>query len=139
MKGIVRVPGTMLDMVPAASLEQRLFDLNKDPDHAALYFVRSGQFGPIKIGVATHVVKRLATLQTGNPEPLMFMTSVCVPASRSYVEERRVHEVFCGLRIRGEWFRPERSLIEMIEAISFGDDLNSALAYSARELRGLEN
>jgi hypothetical protein len=64
-----------------------------------VYFLQCG--GLIKIGFARDVAKRLAELQTGNPEPLKLVAVIpgCLPSV-----ERRYHREFATARRRGEWF-----------------------------------
>ncbi len=72
-----------------------------------VYFVRSGEAGPIKIGWAVSVRKRLALLQTGNPETLR----VLAVAPGDAELEALLHLRFDALRVRGEWFRPGPELL----------------------------
>lgn len=77
-----------------------------------VYFVREGAVGPIKIGHAFNVAKRLATMQTANPRALRLLREVDGGRER----ERELHARFSHLRIRGEWFRPDPYLLGFIEA-----------------------
>lgn len=66
-----------------------------------VYFVQA-ESGPVKIGFAVNVGKRLEALQTGSHERLEL-----VHARRStFSEERALHRKYALLRERGEWFRP---------------------------------
>jgi hypothetical protein len=75
-----------------------------------VYFVQSGEGGPIKIGWAADFAARLAVMQTGNPVELVVLATV--PGSRA--AERELHARFASLRIRREWFRPEAELLQYI-------------------------
>jgi hypothetical protein len=75
-----------------------------------VYFITS-EGGPIKIGRATDVQKRLSALQTSNPETL-FVVGVIHSELHS---ESSVHRRFEHLRLRGEWFRRSSELITFIE------------------------
>jgi hypothetical protein len=80
----------------------------------SVYFIQAGKAGPIKIGrTVGKVGARMATLQTGSPEPLMLLAAV--PGGASV--ERGIHERFADLRLRGEWFRREPTLLAFIEGI----------------------
>jgi len=74
-----------------------------------VYFIRQGAGngkGPIKIGMASNLERRLNTLQTGNPVELNFIA--CIPCdSREEAREleRKLHDFFRGSKIRGEWFK----------------------------------
>lgn len=65
-----------------------------------LYFIRSGDTGPVKIGWTTDILMRQQMLQCGSPVPLSVI--------RTIRGERKIecwaHRKFHGLRIRGEWF-----------------------------------
>lgn len=70
-----------------------------------IYFVRAGSNGPIKIGVASNVDKRVETLQTGNHQKLTVITVIkCRDKSDAYHKESTFHKMFEHKRIRGEWF-----------------------------------
>lgn len=60
--------------------------------------------GPIKIGHATNVRTRLASLQIGNWRPLTILHSVTVPWTVAPTIEGLVHDQFKEQRVRGEWF-----------------------------------
>lgn len=67
-----------------------------------VYFIRSVESNRIKIGYTNgSVSKRLATLQTGCPEPLelLHFTEEAGP-----YEEAKIHRRFKDYRVRGEWF-----------------------------------
>jgi hypothetical protein len=82
-----------------------------------VYFLRSGETGPIKIGyTGTTPNARLSALQTGNPEPLRLIGAV--PGTMA--DESRLHDRFSGARIQGEWFRPVPELLAFIEGALFG-------------------
>ena len=85
-----------------------------------VYFLRRGEDGPIKIGVAVNPNKRKAQLQTSLVEPLH--TLLVLPGTRA--TEAHYHARFAKLRIRGEWFHPEPELLEFIQqARSNGRDV----------------
>ena len=70
-----------------------------------IYFIRSGETGPVKIGwVKSSVESRLLALQCGNPEELI----ICkVLENKSIADEYELHRRFSKFRIRGEWFSAE--------------------------------
>lgn len=65
-----------------------------------VYLIRQGVAGPVKIGVAHDVVKRLRQLQTNQPIPLRIVR--LLEGGRS--EESLLHERFAAQRLNGEWF-----------------------------------
>lgn len=69
-----------------------------------VYFIQSGDDGPIKIGKARNPEYRLAHFQTGNPEKLHLLGTI--PAAPSL--EGKLHGMVEQYRIRGEWFEPSR-------------------------------
>jgi hypothetical protein len=66
----------------------------------AVYMIRVGADGPVKIGVAAHPQKRLSALQTGHPEALTMLR--VMEGDRHF--ESALHRHFAHLRTRGEWF-----------------------------------
>lgn len=79
-----------------------------------LYFVRRGQLGPIKIGVAEDVSARMRILATGSDEPLHLLAAV---EQTQTLNESSVHKRFRELRKSGEWFEPHESLLAFIGSI----------------------
>jgi len=70
-----------------------------------VYFVQMGSIGPIKIGVAKNVERRLESLQTGNPYKLKLLTMIeCTNSLKAYDLERKMNSKFSNHNIRGEWF-----------------------------------
>ena len=71
-----------------------------------VYFVRAGNRGAIKIGVARNVQRRIDTMQTGNAFKLNLLASIkCDNRDHAYSMEKRIHSFFARQRIRGEWFQ----------------------------------
>lgn len=66
----------------------------------AVYFIRQGVTGPVKIGVANDVVKRLRQLQTNQSVALRIIR--IVKGGRD--EESALHQRFAARRLTGEWF-----------------------------------
>jgi hypothetical protein len=81
------------------------------------YFIQAVHGGPIKIGRSTraYLPKRLAALQTGNPDPLR-ITHVL-----DGDHEARLHREFRNERLSGEWFMPTVRLCSMAHAVPGGD------------------
>jgi predicted GIY-YIG superfamily endonuclease len=71
-----------------------------------VYFVRAGNRGAVKIGIARNVERRVATLQTGNAFKLNVMAVIpCSSRIEAQSLEERLHKRFAKQRIRGEWFQ----------------------------------
>lgn len=62
----------------------------------------------LKIGFSTAPKKRIAILQTAVPEPL---TTHCIFPG-TVADENRYHNMFATLRMNGEWFRSDPSIIQ---------------------------
>lgn len=69
---------------------------------SGVYFIQQGNDGPIKIGYAADVEKRLATLQVGNPTPLNLLGV----HKGTMKTEKELHKRFAEHRLSGEWFVP---------------------------------
>lgn len=71
-----------------------------------LYFLRAGNRGAIKIGIAKDVKKRIDELQVGNAFQLNLLATIpCDCRDQALELERRIHAFFKRQRIRGEWFQ----------------------------------
>lgn len=66
----------------------------------AVYFIRAGEDGPVKIGTAIDVAQRIAELQIAHYVELILVRTI--PGNRAH--ERALHDRFEHLHIRGEWF-----------------------------------
>lgn len=73
----------------------------------AVYLIRCGENGPVKIGRAADPADRLAELQIAHWETLRIVRVWEGDAA----EEAALHLQFADLRIRGEWFSFSRSMI----------------------------
>ncbi len=62
--------------------------------------IRQGERGPVKIGTAKDVARRLGTMQSGNHERLILLRMF----EGGVAEERLLHKAFADHRITGEWF-----------------------------------
>jgi hypothetical protein len=70
------------------------------PAKCIVYFIQAGENGPVKIGYTYEPEKRLIAMQGNHYEMLRILR--VVPGNR--YGERRLHQHFAHLRIRGEWF-----------------------------------
>jgi hypothetical protein len=85
-----------------------------DPSSTFVYFIQAGgRGGPIKIGRARDVFQRLNQLQTGSPEELEILA---VLAGAAVDLEKHLHQRFANSHLRGEWFKPSRELLALIES-----------------------
>ena len=84
-----------------------------------IYFIRSGVRGPIKIGIAKNVDKRLSDLQCANPYELSLITKVkCDSRRHALYLEKRLHKMFSHKHLRGEWFNGNIQLKKADEFLS---------------------
>lgn len=83
-----------------------------------VYFIQRGESGPIKIGTAMNVDKRLTQLQCGNAEHLRVLFA---GKTSDGLREVDLHKKFHRLRMKGEWFKPERELLEFVECLATSD------------------
>lgn len=94
------------------------------PVPAFIYFIQcNGPDGPIKIGKAKFIDKRLSELQIGCPYDLALIGHVLVDDAD--LEERRLHGCFARHKIRGEWFRCCDEILAAARAL---DEVRMALA-----------
>ena len=80
-----------------------------------LYFIQAGKDGPIKIGITNDIEKRLKSLQTANSKKLevLYYTKTSSPRK----SEKLLHDHFRENNINGEWFRPDKYLLDHIEKL----------------------
>ena len=78
-------------------------DIRAEDARNCVYFISDGNY--IKIGVATDLLRRLASLQTGNPNKLEVKCIIEFESKReaSY-QESRIHRYFKSKHHFGEWF-----------------------------------
>lgn len=78
----------------------------------AVYFVGS-DLGPIKIGMAEDVQKRLASIQACSPSPLTLLAT----CGGGIKQERIYHKRFATHRLHGEWFEPHDDILAEVERL----------------------
>lgn len=77
-----------------------------------IYLIRADQTDSVKIGFSVDHVKRIASIQTGCPHPLILVKWWL----GSLQDERRLHSIFADRRLVGEWFRVPPSDLESVIA-----------------------
>lgn len=78
-----------------------------------IYFIQGLCGGAIKIGYSKNPEKRLAELQTGYPDTLTIL--LMIPGTEA--TERTLHRQFEASRLKGEWFRPDKYVIDKIKEL----------------------
>jgi hypothetical protein len=75
-----------------------------------VYFIQAGDGGPIKIGHATNVRRRVAALRTACPAEILALGYI----DGDEKDEQALHRQFNGDRVRGEWFRSSSALLAVV-------------------------
>ena len=78
-----------------------------------IYFIQRGSDGPVKVGRAFDVKRRLRALQTSSPEPLRLLLAISGGAAR----EAEIHAALAASHLSGEWYRPTPQLFHLIENV----------------------
>jgi len=80
------------------------------PSTEGVYFIRSGDSGPIKIGHSAGLKARFEALRTAVPN----LEVLAVVLDEGRAAERRLHRRFAHIKVDREWFKPEPELLEWI-------------------------
>lgn len=80
-----------------------------------VYFIKSGEFVKIGFCIGSHALYRLSSLQTGNPIKLELLAGLVDGDEET---ESRLHVKYLSFHHRGEWFRYEGELKEMISIVA---------------------
>ena len=91
-----------------------------------IYFIQSGDCGPIKIGKAKHPESRLRELQTGSCEPLTLLATLDVDDNA----EHSLHATLSGCRLRGEWFDSKELYVNVALACALAGHLFEYVCHS---------
>lgn len=93
---------------------------------SSVYFIQEIPDGPIKIGWTDRPISiRLSGIQHGNCRELGIIARI---EGSSKQDEAAWHERFASLRIRGEWFRPNLTLLTAIKEAAGIADFEPILA-----------
>jgi len=95
-----------------------------------LYLIQMDRIGPIKVGFAKNVGKRLIALQTSSPYPLKLLCMM--PANKDM--ERDFHNCFQAIRVEGEWFLPHQKLLDEVDHINHWNKINGFQPEKANSL-----
>lgn len=77
-----------------------------------VYFIQSSQGGNIKIGFSCQPMTRLEALRLSNENTALNFIGLMEGGKEV---ETKIHKMFNPLRMNGEWFTPDKSLIEFID------------------------
>src|SRR5947207_2529709 len=89
----------------------KLMDPNNPPVEQ-VYFFKENATNAIKIGRSYDVRMRFEQIQSGMPQELEFLGFM----QGSWAKEKEMHSKFEHLRLRGEWFRFDQSIVDFIES-----------------------
>ena len=78
-----------------------------------IYVIKCGEFYKIGYTSGRCVEPRIRALQTASPHKLQLIDAW----EGDTDSERRIHERFSGLRVRGEWFRLSERELSWLEGI----------------------
>ncbi|APL94105.1 hypothetical protein AI27_06475 [Sphingomonas sp. BHC-A] len=76
----------------------------------SVYFLQHGASGPVKVGYSKRPEKRIATIATSCPDPIVVLAVI----DGSHALEQRIHRAFRAHRYRGEWLRPTDEVISFV-------------------------
>lgn len=89
------------------------------PKTSVVYFIAAGDHGPIKIGFASNLRRRLHGLQTGNHEYLKVLGWIS-PGTKEI--EKQLHHDLRRHRIHGDWFQPTDEVWNLVASHARQDD-----------------
>lgn len=88
-----------------------LIDLWSAKGCSYIYFIQSGENGPVKIGRSANPCRRIQDLKRYQSDELRFLGVFFGPS----VMESVMHHVLSKDRLEGEWFRPSEDVLAMAE------------------------
>lgn len=89
-----------------------------------VYFVQSPATGYLKIGyTALPVRQRVSQLQVGAGVKLILLAET----AGSEEDEARLHAIFAPYRVMGEWFKPEKAIMDLVAGLLDGARLSDYL------------
>lgn len=80
-----------------------------------IYFIQEGDNGPIKIGKAVSVERRLKGLQTAHHKELSILQVIPGGAER----ESKIKKDLIKFKIKGEWFQPMPEVFEYMRRVQY--------------------
>jgi hypothetical protein len=99
------------------------------PANWHLYFIKPiGMAGPVKIGIAIDLPRRLRELNRFSPFPL----EVAFSMPGGHALEQNLHDCFADHLSHCEWFRPSERLTRLIADLLAGVPLSEAIDLSKR-------
>ncbi len=101
-----------------------------------IYFVQQDPpHGPVKIGYAADVYRRVVGIQTASPYPVLLLAAfdpAMIDEDMTEVEvEKKYHRQFHRLHMRGEWFRADTEILSTAAACQAAHDRRTRAALQA--------
>lgn len=79
-----------------------------------VYFIQIGKSGDIKIGYSNNIKDRMYTIQTSIPEKIRLLGYI----KGDRCKEKEIHELFKDFKIKGEWFKCNKILIDYLNNVN---------------------
>lgn len=111
-------------MLPERLAHLKQFIKRPEPRQSELVYVMWCH-GFVKIGVAVNVVKRVSELQVGNPFEITLLGFW--KSQNAVQEEETIHACLNQYRVRGEWFKLPKSIMDNISLKQSGESLAAYL------------
>ena len=99
--------GNELESLPITEPDRSISPVGARTVPTYVYFIQSGgKDGPVKVGVASSIKRRLTALQIGNPQPLRFLLALEIDPGEANASDVDAifHRELLPVHIRGEWF-----------------------------------
>jgi hypothetical protein len=106
-------------------------------EEAWAYFIQGEFTKYIKIGYTNDLSSRLGSLQTGSSEKLSYIGTILFSTpTKAHEVEKCLHIMFDRFRSHGEWFKPEKDLLDFIETFKKdSEELHSELKVKTRTVQ----
>ena len=101
---------TLSDTINGEIVGNSTQDQEINPD---IYFIQGEMTQNIKIGVSKNPERRMRSLESSEPLNLL-----AIIKEGGTVKEKKLHRQFKHLRLHGEWFRPDKELLEFIDNLN---------------------
>ncbi len=93
-----------------------------------VYFIQAEKSWHVKIGISTHIGRRLNALQTANPEKLDLIAKFVGTAA----DEAAIHQILAEYRLSGEWFAFGPWLKTIQRGVESGAKCNTVIQWLGR-------
>lgn len=95
----------------------------------SIYFIAPVGGGLVKIGISIKPRSRLTQLRNSSPIPLEMLA--CAVGSTN--DERKLHRIFLGAHVHGEWFRPIPEILDLAGRIAKAGAIPDEMRAAGRE------